>query len=64
MKKNARRSRERGSIAMEYVLISAFTAIASVAAIGYVSKIMKEKLVSAEEKLGIQLEPEGDLWQP
>ena len=45
-----------GGAAFEYILVSIFGLLLSVAAIGFLSKAMKSKLSQLEEKLGIELD--------
>lgn len=49
-------SNQKGSIALEYILISAFTAIIAVAAITYVSKVITAKTADLEETVGIKFD--------
>ncbi len=47
---------EKGSIALEYILISAFTGILTIAALAYVNKIVMAKTEAIEEKLGVSFD--------
>lgn len=47
------RDHQSGSVALEYILVSAFAAILSIAALTFVNKIVKTKAEKIEEKLGI-----------
>jgi Flp pilus assembly pilin Flp len=49
-------SREAGGAAIEYVLVSLFATVFSVAAIAFVSKVIKTKMTEIGEKLGIEME--------
>ena len=45
-----------GGAALEYVLVSTFAAVVSMAAIGFVAKIFNEKMQKVGEKLGVDAE--------
>lgn len=46
-------SRERGSATMEYVIVSTFAALLSIAAITFVGRMVKTKVNSMAEKLNM-----------
>jgi hypothetical protein len=45
---------QAGSIALEYLIVSVFSFILTVAALGYVSKITQTKLEALSKELGIE----------
>ena len=47
------KSRERGSATMEYVIVSTFAALLSIAAITFVGRMVKTKVNSMAEKLNM-----------
>ncbi len=47
------RQRQKGSVALEYVIITTFTTIVAIALLGLVTTLTKEKLHAMSEKLGI-----------
>lgn len=49
-------NREEGSIALEYVIISAFAALLSLAALGFVTKIVQSKTAELESQLGVSFD--------
>lgn len=46
--------RKRGSATIEYVIVSTFAAILSVAAITFVGRIVKTKVSTMSDKIGIE----------
>lgn len=53
---------EAGSMALEYVLISAFAAIVALASITYVSDIIKRKIDLIEDRVGIEFSDDLNLF--
>ena len=51
-----KRHKEKGSIALEYVLVTTFATILAIALLGMVTKISKEKLQKMATKLGFDVE--------
>lgn len=45
--------RSRGGAAMEYIIVSTFAILLSVAALGFIAKVFKEKIAVMAEKLGV-----------
>lgn len=48
--------KSKGGAAIEYIIVSTFALLLAVAGITFVSKTVKEKIKTIEEKLGITLE--------
>ena len=47
-----------GAAALEYILVSTFAAVVTVAALGFVSKVIKDELTTMASKLGISEVPD------
>lgn len=47
---------QKGGVALEYVLVTTFAAIVSIAALGFVGTMMKEKITSVAEKMGVEVQ--------
>ena len=45
---------EGGSATMEYVIVSTFAALLSIAAISFVAKVVKEKVNTMAQKIGVE----------
>ena len=45
-----------GGAAIEYILVSLFATVFTVTAIGFVSKVIKEKVTEMQTKLGVNIE--------
>lgn len=52
---------QAGGAVLEYILVSAFAAVVGMAALGFVSKIVKEQLANMAQKLGIEETAEFEL---
>lgn len=48
--------KSKGGAAIEYIIVSTFALLLAVAGITFVSKTVKEKIKTIEDKLGITLE--------
>ncbi len=47
-----KRSHESGAAALEYILVSTFAAVVTIAALGYVAKLVKSEVNKINSKLG------------
>lgn len=47
---------DRGGVALEYILVTTFSAILSLAALGYIGTVVKDKLSTLVEKMGSSVE--------
>ena len=45
---------QAGGAVLEYILVTAFAAVVGMAALGFVGKIIKERLSSMAQRLGIE----------
>ena len=59
MKKNLFKNKEKGGAAVEYVIVSTFAFLLSIAAIGFIHSSVTTHLEKIEEKLGITIDPEA-----
>lgn len=48
------RSQRRGSATMEYVIVSTFAALLSIAAVTFVGRLVKTKVTAMSDKLGVE----------
>ena len=55
------KKKQEGSMALEYVLISAFAAVVSLAAIAYVGQIVRGKIDQVEDKIGVEFNEDIDI---
>ena len=51
---------QSGAAALEYILVSTFAAVATIAALGYVGKLIKHELGQMADKLGLEQPPDID----
>ncbi len=59
-----KKTKEKGGVALEYILVSTFAALATTLALGLMGKIAKKKIDSLAEKFEIESEfPEFDLFK-
>lgn len=52
---------KKGGAALEYILVSTFAAVVTIAALSFVGTVVKRQLANMAEKLGIE-DGELDLW--
>ena len=50
-----------GGAALEYILVSTFAAVITIAALGFVGNIVKKQLANMAQRLGMDADP-ADLW--
>ncbi len=50
------RPREKGGVALEYLLVTTFAAIASISLLGFMGTMTKKKLESFAKKLDVSIE--------
>ena len=55
-KTHHQKSYQFGGAAMEYILVTTFATVIGIAALGFVGKVMKDKLSSMAGKLGVTTE--------
>lgn len=55
-------SSQRGGVVLEYLLLTLFTAIASVTLLGVAAHIFREKIAQYAEQAGVSLQ--GVQWNP
>lgn len=53
-KKRRRNERQRGSIAIEYIIVCSFGILVSLATVAYVGKVLYQKVESLSQKTGIE----------
>lgn len=53
------RGRQEGGAAVEYVIVSTFATLLAVAAIAFVGSVVKDKVKTMEQKLGIQFDEDS-----
>ena len=58
-----RAGRSAGGAAVEYVIVSTFATFLAITAVAAVSQVMKDKLKSFEEKLGITIDLGLDVFK-
>ncbi len=51
---SATKNKQKGGVALEYILVSAFAAVASTLILGVIGGITKQKLEQLKEKFGIE----------
>ena len=49
---------EYGGAAMEYLLVSTFAAVVTIAALGFIGSVLKEKLQTLADRMGSETSPE------
>lgn len=52
---------KKGGAALEYILVSTFAAVVTIAALGFVGTVVKKQLANMASRLGID-EGSDDLW--
>jgi len=57
------KNRQKGGVAVEYMIVSSFGILLSIAAVSYVSKVIKEKVSKIEQETGQEFKFEGDLFE-
>ena len=50
-----------GGAALEYILVSTFAAVITIAALGFVGTVVKKQLANMAERLGMDTDP-TELW--
>ena len=50
----------RGSITLEYILVSTFAAVAALSSLAYVGKILKTQLETLSTKVGVNFTDDGN----
>lgn len=54
-------SHKKGGAALEYILVSTFAAVVTIAALGFVGTVVKKQLANMAARLGID-DGSSDLW--
>lgn len=53
----------RGGATLEYILVSTFAAVVSLAALGFVGKVVQAQLTKMAEKLGLDAPDDTVIWE-
>ena len=56
------KNRQFGGAALEYVLVTTFATLTGLAALGFVGKMIKEKMEVMADRLGVEID--GIDWDP
>ncbi len=54
LKRCVDRKRQFGGAALEYILVTTFAAVAGIAALGFIGKVIKDRISVMADKLGIE----------